>query len=88
MIFRTALAFLAAATMATAKTNFVLIFCDDLGYGDLSCFGHPTIHTPHLDRLANEGQKWTSFYAAASVCTPSRAGLMTGRLAYSQWHVL
>lgn len=63
-----------------SRANFVIIFCDDLGYGDLSCFGHPTIHTPHLDRMATEGQKWTSFYAAASVCTPSRAGLLTGRL--------
>ncbi len=74
--------FLSGTSMARAgeKPNFVIIFCDDLGYGDLSCFGHPTIHTPHLDRMAMEGQKWTSFYAAASVCTPSRAGLMTGRL--------
>lgn len=62
------------------KPNFVVIFCDDLGYGDLSCFGHPTIRTPHLDNMASEGQRWTSFYVAASVCTPSRAGLMTGRL--------
>ena len=62
------------------KPNFVIIFCDDLGYGDLSCFGSPTIRTPHLDRMAVEGQKWTSFYVAASVCTPSRAGLITGRL--------
>ena len=60
--------------------NFVVIFCDDLGYGDLSCFGHPTIRTPSLDRMAAEGQRWTSFYVAAPVCTPSRAGLMTGRL--------
>ncbi len=61
------------------QPNFVVIFCDDLGYGDLSCFGHPTIRTPNLDRLAQEGQKWTTFYAAANVCTPSRAALMTGR---------
>lgn len=65
-------------TRAT-QPNFVVIFCDDLGYGDLSCFGHPTIRTPNLDRLAQEGQKWTTFYAAANVCTPSRAALMTGR---------
>ncbi|MEM7384614.1 MAG: sulfatase, partial [Verrucomicrobiota bacterium] len=65
---------------AAKKPNFVVIFCDDLGYGDLGCFGHPSIHTPHLDRMAAEGQKWTQFYAAACVCTPSRAGLLTGRL--------
>ncbi len=62
------------------RPNVVVVFADDLGYGDLACFGHPTIATPNLDRLAAEGQRWTSFYAAASVCTPSRAGLMTGRL--------
>ena len=67
-------------TAQEEKPNIVVIFCDDLGYGDLGCFGHPTIRTPHLDRMAAEGQKWTHFYAAASVCTPSRAGLMTGRL--------
>ena len=60
--------------------NFVIIFCDDLGYGDVGAFGHPTIRTPQLDRMAAEGQKWTSFYVGASVCTPSRAALMTGRL--------
>ncbi|MCF6285272.1 MAG: sulfatase-like hydrolase/transferase, partial [Candidatus Hydrogenedentes bacterium] len=65
---------------AADKPNIVVIFCDDLGYGDLGSFGHPTIQTPNLDRMAAEGQKWTSFYAAASVCTPSRAGLLTGRL--------
>jgi arylsulfatase A-like enzyme len=61
------------------QPNIIIIFCDDLGYGDLGIFGHPTIHTPHLDKMAAEGQKWTSFYVAASVCTPSRAALMTGR---------
>ncbi|MCA9246375.1 MAG: sulfatase [Planctomycetales bacterium] len=65
---------------ADQKPNFVVIFCDDLGYGDIGPFGHPTIATPNLDRMAREGMRLTQFYAAACVCTPSRAGLMTGRL--------
>ena len=59
--------------------NIIIIFTDDQGYGDLSSYGSPNIRTPHLDKMASEGQKWTNFYAAASVCTPSRAGLLTGR---------
>ena len=62
------------------KPNIIVINCDDMGYGDLSCFGSPTIKTPNLDRMALEGQKWSSFYVSASVSSPSRAGLMTGRL--------
>jgi PhzF family phenazine biosynthesis protein len=60
--------------------NVVLIFADDVGYGDLGTYGHPTIRTPNLDRMAAEGQKWTNFYSASSVCSPSRAALLTGRL--------
>lgn len=60
--------------------NIVVIFADDLGYGDLGVYGNPTIRTPELDRMATEGMKFTQFYAGASVCTPSRAALLTGRL--------
>lgn len=70
---------LSFARAAEKQPNFVVIFCDDLGYGDLGCFGNPTIKTPNLDRMAQEGQKWTQFYVADPVCTPSRAGLLTGR---------
>lgn len=61
--------------------NFIVIYCDDLGYGDLACFGNPLIKTPNLDKLAAEGQRWTHFYSPDGVCTPSRAGLLTGRFA-------
>lgn len=70
--------FTASASAAT-KPNFVILFADDMGYGDLSSYGHPTIHTPHLDRMAAEGIRLTSFYAGAAVCSPSRAALLTGR---------
>lgn len=67
------------STSVAQQPNIVLIFTDDLGYGDLGCYGHPTIATPHLDRMAAEGQRWTDFYAPAPVCSASRAGLLTGR---------
>ncbi len=59
--------------------NFVIVFADDLGYGDLACYGNDKIKTPNLDRMAAEGLRFTDFYACAAVCTPSRIGLMTGR---------
>ena len=62
------------------KLNFIIVFADDMGYGDIGVFGNPTISTPNLDNMSFEGQKWTQFYSAASVCTPSRAALLTGRL--------
>ena len=62
----------------TQKPNFVIIFTDDQGYGDLGCFGGDHVQTPRIDRMADEGAKLTSFYVAGNVCTPSRAALMTG----------
>jgi arylsulfatase A-like enzyme len=71
---------LCVPALAAEQPNVVIIFADDLGYGDLGCYGHPTIRTPNLDKMAAEGMKFTSFYSAAEVCTPSRAALLTGRL--------
>ncbi len=58
--------------------NFIIVFADDMGYGDLACYGNPLTRTPNIDKLAEEGIRFTDFYAGASLCTPSRAGLLTG----------
>ncbi len=66
------------AVAESTKPNFVVILTDDQGYADLGCFGGQHVHTPRIDQMATEGMKLTSFYVAGSVCTPSRAALMTG----------
>jgi arylsulfatase A-like enzyme len=71
----------APAGSPTRTPNFIVIVTDDQGYGDLACAGSETLRTPRLDRMASEGVRFTSFYMAASVCTPSRAALMTGSYA-------
>ena len=63
----------------TRKPNIIVVLADDLGYGDLGAYGNGMIRTPNLDRMAAEGARLTTFYASANVCTPSRAGLFTGR---------
>lgn len=64
--------------MARSQPNILLMNCDDLGYGDLGCYGSTSNDTPHLDRLAAEGVRFTDFYMASPVCSPSRAALLTG----------
>mgnify|MGYP006282274071 CR=1 FL=1 len=61
------------------RPNFVFIFADDWGWGDLGCYGHPHIQTPNLDRLASEGTLFSQFYVCSGVCSPSRAAVMTGQ---------
>ena len=65
-------------TGPASKPNVIIIFIDDMGYGDLGCFGSTKNRTPHIDQMAAEGMKFTDFYVACSVCTPSRAALLTG----------
>lgn len=80
LLLRVLLMTLASVPVCTAeqRPNFIIIFTDDQGYNDLGCFGSPNIKTPNIDRLADEGRKYTSFYTACSVCSPSRTALLTG----------
>ncbi len=64
---------------AQKQPNIIMILADDLGYGDLSCFGSQRIETPHIDKMAREGKKFTQFYAGSAVCTPTRVSLLTGQ---------
>ncbi|HCS51947.1 sulfatase-like hydrolase/transferase [Rubinisphaera sp.] len=68
-----------SSSTQAAPPNFLVILCDDLGYGDLECYGHPNIKTPNLNQLAKEGIRFTDFYSAAPVCSPARVGLLTGK---------
>lgn len=78
MSLLSATAFSAVAN-AAEKPNIVIIYADDLGYGDVSCYGAKKINTPHIDKLAKEGMRFTDAHSPSAVCTPSRYGLLTGR---------
>ncbi|NBO93303.1 MAG: arylsulfatase, partial [Planctomycetia bacterium] len=72
-----------SSTLNAAETpprpNVVIFLADDLGYGDLACYGHPRIKTPHLDAFAKQGVRLTQCYSASAVCSPSRSAILTGR---------
>ncbi len=72
-----------SASSEPVRTNIVFILADDLGYGDLSCYGRDDLQTPHLDRLGRQGVRFTSHYANGPECTPTRTAFLTGR--YQQW---
>ncbi|MDQ8180262.1 sulfatase [Pelagicoccus sp. SDUM812005] len=75
-----------ASEAKASKPNFILIYADDLGYGDLGCYGAEGYATPELDRMAEQGLRFTDFSTSSSICTPSRAGLLTGRYAQRWGH--
>ena len=78
-----ALALFAGLTASGAdKPNIIVIMADDLGYGDVGCYGATAVKTPNIDRLASEGQRFTSGYCSASTCTPTRFSLLTGTYAF------
>lgn len=72
----------ASSACAADKPNLLIIYVDDLGYGDTAVYGHPVVQTPTIDSLAAEGVRFTQFYAPSALCSPSRAGLLTGRTPY------
>lgn len=84
----TLLLYFVAGTASSSKPNVVIFLADDLGIGDIGCFGNSSIKTPNIDRIANEGAKLTHHLTAAALCTPSRAALMTGRYPVrSGWYI-
>ena len=68
-----------ACNTSEKKPNILLFLTDDLGYGDLGCYGNPIIQSPNIDKLASQGVRFTDFHSAGTVCSPSRASLLTGR---------
>ncbi|WP_160715811.1 sulfatase family protein [Chitinophaga solisilvae] len=88
LIRKTGIWFICIACALTAsaqrKPNIIIIYADDLGYGDVSCYGMTKIHTPHIDQLAKKGIRFTNAYATSATCTPSRYGILTGKYPWRQ----
>lgn len=82
MRFFTALLLFVAVNALAGRPNVLLVYVDDLGYGDTGVYGHPVVRTPNIDQLAADGIRFTQFYAPSALCSPSRAGLLTGRTPY------
>ena len=81
-VFTIFICFFGLSSLGYATPNVLLIYTDDLGYGDLGCYGHPVIETPNIDQLAQDGLRFTQHYAPSALCSPSRAALLTGRTPY------
>jgi arylsulfatase A-like enzyme len=80
--FSALLLFFGGSLQAATQPNILLVYVDDLGFGDLGSYGHPVLQTPNIDALANDGLRFTSNYSPSALCSPSRAGLLTGRTPY------
>ena len=79
LILSVLLGALCDSTLTAERPNIIVILANDMGYGDLACYGNLLAKTSHLDQLAKEGMRFTDFYAPSTVYSPSRAGLLTGR---------
>ena len=77
---------LCATPVFAAPPNVLFVLIDDMGYGDLTCYGEKRVHTDNVDRLAREGIRFTQFYVGSPICSPSRTGLMTGRFS-TRWKI-
>ncbi len=84
LVFSCQVAFAQKQHVNIEHPNIIVILADDLGYGDAGCYGGVKIQTPHIDRIAAEGIRFTSGYACASTCSPSRYALLTGELAWRE----
>src|SRR5215475_4862860 len=77
---------LSTRVVPAAPPNFIFVLIDDMGYGDLSCYGQKEIQTPNIDRMAREGIRFTQFYVNSPICSPSRTALMTGKFP-ARWRI-